>query len=181
MAFDLGEYKEVTARIADFKAKHPDGCLRAADLEHPYRIETFPDGKSFVVYVAAAYRAPDDPAPGIGVAWEPYPGKSNYTRDSELQNAETSAWGRAIVAVLASESKSIASQEDVRNRRADQDAPPPPSLDPAVVSLRAELAEAPAETRAAFKAKYGLSRDLDPALVPEVLAWLHEPVEGVPA
>ena len=74
---------------------------------------------TFVVYTAAAYRTPDDPKPGIGCAWEPFPGLTPYTRKSELQNAETSAWGRAIVAVLASESKAIASAEDVRNRSAE--------------------------------------------------------------
>lgn len=119
-------YKQVPERIADFKAKHPEGCLRPADPSQPYRIETI-DGQTFIIYTAAAFRTPDDPCPGIGIAWEPFPGKTPYTADSELQNAETSAWGRAIVAVLASESKSIASAEDVRNRRADQEAPQRPS------------------------------------------------------
>lgn len=120
MAFDLDpSYKQVPERIADFKAKHPEGSLRAADPRNPYRLEVI-EGRTFIVYVAEAWRTPDDPAPGVGVAWEPVPGKTPYTRDSELQNAETSAWGRAIVAALASESKAIASAEDVRNRRAEQ-------------------------------------------------------------
>jgi hypothetical protein len=119
MGFELSpEYKDVPARIADFEAKHPEGCLRPANPEEPYRIEAV-SGQFFIVYAAAAYRSPDDPKPGIGVAWEPFPGKTPYTKDSELQNAETSAWGRAIVAVLASTSKSVASAEDVRNRQAD--------------------------------------------------------------
>lgn len=128
MPFDLDpSYKQVPERIADFKSKHPDGCLRPADPAQPYRVEVIGD-KTFIVYTAAAFRTPDDPTPGIGVAWEPFPGRTPYTRDSELQNAETSAWGRAIVAVLASEAKSVASAEDVRNRRADEDAPPDPAL-----------------------------------------------------
>lgn len=121
------DYKSVVERIADFKAKHPEGCLRLADPSVPYRIETIAD-KTFVVVVAAAYRSPDDPMPGVGIAWEPFPGPTNFTRDSELQNAETSAWGRAIVAVLASESKSVASQDDVNNRgsgRTSRSGPPP--------------------------------------------------------
>lgn len=109
------DYKSVVERIADFKQKHPEGCLRLADPSVPYRIEEIGD-KTFVVVVAAAYRSPEDPMPGIGIAWEPFPGPTNFTRDSELQNAETSAWGRAIVAVLASESKSVASQDEVDNR-----------------------------------------------------------------
>jgi hypothetical protein len=39
-------------------------------------------------------------------------------------NAETSAWGRAIIAVLAADAKKgIASQQEVRNRRAERDEP----------------------------------------------------------
>lgn len=77
---------------------------------------------SFIVYVAAAYRTPDDPRPGIGTAWEAYPGQTPYTAGSELMNAETSAWGRAIIAVGASDAKKgIASREEVRNRNAERD------------------------------------------------------------
>ena len=38
-----------------------------------------------------------------------------------MQNAETAAWGRAIVAVLASDTKEgIASREEVRNRQTEE-------------------------------------------------------------
>lgn len=61
--------------------------------------------------------------PGIGVAWEPFPGRTPYTKDSELMNAETGAWGRAIMAALAADAKKgIASAQEVRNRSADRDA-----------------------------------------------------------
>lgn len=120
MSFDLSDYKDVPQRIADFKSKHPEGSLQPANPDRPFEVVTI-DGRSFIAYAAAAYRSPDDPRPGIGVAYEPFPGKTPYTRDSELQNAETSAWGRAIVAALASESKSVASADEIRNRRADED------------------------------------------------------------
>lgn len=106
-------YKEVPERIREFRALYPNGCLRAADPSQPYRLETV-GSQTYLAYIAAAYRSPDDEAPGIGAAWEPVPGRTPYTKDSELQNAETSAWGRAIVAVLASDAKKIASQEDVQ-------------------------------------------------------------------
>jgi hypothetical protein len=121
MAFDLDpNYKQVPERIKDFKEKHPEGCLRPVDPARPFWFEEVGD-KLFLCYEAAAYRTPDDALPGIGCAWEPVPGTTPYTKNSELQNAETSAWGRAIVAALASESKSIASAEDVRNRQGDTD------------------------------------------------------------
>jgi hypothetical protein len=67
---------------------------------------------------AYAYRTPDDQRPGTGLAWEPCPGKTPYTKDSELQNAETSAIGRAIIMVGASDAKKVASANEVRNRQA---------------------------------------------------------------
>ncbi len=111
-------YIDVAQRIVEFRDRFPDGCLRPANLERPYDVVTV-DGKTFIVVVAAAYRTPDDPTPGVGMAWEPYPGPTNFTRDSELQNAETSAWGRALVAVLAADTKQgVASADEVRSRNA---------------------------------------------------------------
>lgn len=113
---DLGDYIDVAERIAEFRAKYPEGSLQPADLAAPYRIETV-GSDTFVVVVAAAYRAADDTRPGIGMAYEPYPGRTSFTRGSELQNAETSAWGRAIVAALAADTKrGIASAQEVHNR-----------------------------------------------------------------
>lgn len=115
MAIDPN-YVDVAERIREFREKHPEGSLQPADLATPYRIEHIGD-QTFLTYSAAAYRTPDDPRPGIGTAWEPVPGKTNFTRDSELMNAETSAWGRAIVAVLAADTKKIVSADEVRNRQ----------------------------------------------------------------
>lgn len=134
--YSMDDYVDVAQRIQDFKEAFPDGTLRPADPTKPYVVETIGE-QTFIVYAAAAYRSETDLAPGIGIAWEPFPGKSNFTRDSELQNAETSAWGRAIIAVLASTSKKIASKQEVRNRRADEEAAPAAN-DPAVV--RAQIA-----------------------------------------
>jgi hypothetical protein len=121
MSFDIGDYNDVPSRIAEFRTKYPDGSLQPADPGQPYKVEEI-GGKTFIVYSAAAYRTPDDQRPGIGMAWEQFPGRTPYTRDSELQNAETSAWGRAIVAALAADTrKGIASAEDVRNRQADRE------------------------------------------------------------
>lgn len=118
MAFDMGDYKEVSERLTDLFAKHPFASLRGT-----YETLTFGD-KTFIAYRAECYRDPVDPAPGVGTAWEEFPGRTPYTKGSELQNAETSAWGRAIVAVGASESKKIASANEVRSARSHQNAPP---------------------------------------------------------
>jgi hypothetical protein len=116
MPVDLKDYVEVPERIAQFREKHPDGSLQSEVLAYP--TESYP----FVVVKAYAYREPNDPRPGVGHAAELYPGRTPYTKDSELMNAETSAWGRALVAVLAADTKrGIASANEVQAR---QDSPP---------------------------------------------------------
>ena len=103
------DYVEVNERILEFRAAFPDGSLQAEIVELR---------DDLVVVKAYAYRTPDDPRPGTGLASEPIPGKTNFTRDSELMNAETSAWGRALIAVGAADAKrGIASANEVRNRQ----------------------------------------------------------------
>jgi hypothetical protein len=115
--YDLGDYNDVASRIQEFREKYPTGSLQPADPGRPYFVERFGD-KAFVIVVTAAYRTPDDPRPGIGTAWEPVPGLTPYTRGSEIQNAETSSWGRALIAVGAADArKGIASREEVEARR----------------------------------------------------------------
>jgi hypothetical protein len=109
-------YIPVAERIAQFREKHPDGSLQPMDPATPFRLVEG-GGQTFLAYAAAAYRTPDDPRPGIGMAWEPLPGPTPFTKDSELMNAETAAWGRAIVAVLAADTnRGIATSEDVQAR-----------------------------------------------------------------
>lgn len=127
MPVDLSAYNTVAMRIAEFRQKHPEGSLQPVDHNNPFQVLDIA-GKTYIGYTAAAYRHPDDPRPGIGVAWEPFPGKTPYTRDSELMNAETSAWGRAIVAVLAADTVAgIATREEIENRRADQESDAKPA------------------------------------------------------
>lgn len=134
--FNLDDYMTVPERIQAFRDAYPEGTLRPADPSQPFTILTV-GGQTFLAYTAAAYRTPDDLAPGIGCAWEPVPGATSYTKNSELQNAETSAWGRAIIAVGAADAKKgVASQEDVRNRHEEQTAP---LEDPTVGGMRTAL------------------------------------------
>lgn len=119
------DYVDVAARIVEFREKYPNGRLRPADLAKPYSIEEI-QGQTYIVVVAAAHRDDTDHMPGVGMAYEVFPGKTPYTRGSELQNAETSAWGRAIVAALAADTKKgVASAEEVRNRQEERTNPLP--------------------------------------------------------
>lgn len=116
MAFNMGDYVDVAERIGEFAKKYPEGSLQS-ELEPIYR-----DG-ALVAWLckAYAYRSADDQRPGVGHAVEPVPGKTPYTRDSEAMNAETSAWGRAIIA-LGFKTKKIASAQEVRGRATDREA-----------------------------------------------------------
>jgi hypothetical protein len=110
VSFDLNSYTDVAERIRLFYDRFPDGRLVTVDWDH---VEV--GGKHFILCHAKAFRTQDDPLPGDGLAWEPVPGPTQFTRDSELMNAQTAAWGRAIVA-LGFETKKIASRQEVQAR-----------------------------------------------------------------
>lgn len=117
--FKMDDYVDVAERIHQFYERFPEGSLRTGTCPFVMQIGDRP----FVVYHAQAFRKPDDPCPTDGWAWEPVPGPTQFTRDSELMNAETAAWGRAIVA-LGFETKKIASSQEVRARSAPGTAEP---------------------------------------------------------
>ena len=108
------DYIPVNERISRFIEQYPAGSLRPLWPDEPYRVLGEGETK-WLVYGACAFRTPDDPAPGVGLAWEPVPGRTPYTRGSELMVAETSAWGRALAAIGIATNKSIASAEEVRS------------------------------------------------------------------
>lgn len=111
----LDDYIDVAERIAAFTERYPEGTLQTLDWQ-----VTRIGEQQFIVYRAAAYRNPDDVRPGHGIAWEPFPGTTPYTRNSELMNAETAAWGRAIVACGLAANRKIASRQEVRARMDEQ-------------------------------------------------------------
>lgn len=109
--FDMSDYVPVNERIAAFLDKHPDGCLQSEIVELT---------ADRVTVRAYAYRSPDDPRPGIGHSSLEIPGKTTFTRGSEIENAETSAWGRAIAALGFEVKRGLASAEEVRNKQPEQ-------------------------------------------------------------
>lgn len=118
----MDSYVDVAERIRIFKEQYPTGCLRPFNPAEPFKIMEI-GGREFIVYTACAYRTPDDTMPAVAVAAEPSIGKTTFTKDSEVMNAETSAWGRAIVACLAADTQKIASANEVRNRQQDTTQP----------------------------------------------------------
>ena len=106
MPRDLSDYVMVNERITAFREKYPEGSLQSeiVDLRD-----------DLVVIKAFAFRTPDDPKPGIGHSALKIPGATPFTRGSEIENAETSAWGRALAALGFEVKRGIASAEEVAN------------------------------------------------------------------
>lgn len=87
--FDLESYATVQERIAQFYQDFPDGSIRTFMVVR--------DGPE-VIFEARVYRNPEEAAMGIytsGWARE-VEGKSPVNRTSHLENAESSAAGRAL-------------------------------------------------------------------------------------
>jgi hypothetical protein len=115
MAF-AKDYKDVATRLSEIRAIYPELSLQQV------RCELIDQGGQLGwLYVAAAFRTPDDLRPGMGTAFEPVPGKTPYTKDSELMVAETSAWGRALVAIGADTKNGVASADEVKARPKPQE------------------------------------------------------------
>ena len=108
----LADYVTVPQRIAQFYELFGQGRLVTGEV----RVELGPDGKPRVMVQAAAYRTPDDPLPGIGWSWMELPGKTKFTLGSELENTETSAWGRAIAALGILVDRGVASFNEVQTK-----------------------------------------------------------------
>ena len=111
MAIDLSEYITVSERIALAIEKWPDASFQNMGTK---LIEV--SGHYYVEATVALYRDPNDIRPAIATAWEPIPGATPYTKDSEMMNAETSAMGRAVIAA-GIPSKKVASVEEVAARQ----------------------------------------------------------------
>lgn len=188
MADMMQDYVDVAERLRELRDKHPDASIQPMDPARPYWFEQLDTGNgqvTYLVYAAACYRTPDDTRPGIGMAWEPVPGRTSFTRGSELMNAETSAAGRAIVMALAADTKrGVASRQEVEAARANSaptkpvkgPARPAPTVDPRLASIAEQVKQLDPDSRAEFKRLFG---DKPSAIVDLTAAtkWLTERVE----
>lgn len=147
MGFDLNNYVPVNERINEFYKQYPDGRI----LCHVPQVLQMGD-RTFIQVTAEVYREPNDPKPCIATAWEAYPGKTPYTKDSEMMNCETSAVGRALGFAGIATNHSIASREEVQNRRSE----PKVQLAPneVIQDLRIRMDHLPEDVRKTCKQEY---------------------------
>jgi hypothetical protein len=112
MAFDLSEYVDVKTRLKQALATFPQ--LRI--VEHRPEITQVGD-QLFIECSVTVSRDPDDPIPVTAYIFEPYPGKTSFTKNSEQANGATSVLGRALGYLGFGIDKSIASSNEVLGRQ----------------------------------------------------------------
>jgi hypothetical protein len=108
---DLSNYVDVPTRFAMALERWPELRL----VENRPEVITLGE-KTFIAVTVQAWRTPDDPIPAQATAWEPMPGLTPFTKNSEMMNASTSALGR-VLGFMMSFGPKMASAEEVRNRQ----------------------------------------------------------------
>jgi hypothetical protein len=116
MAFDLSEYVDVKTRLKQALALYPQ--LRI--VEHRPEITQVGD-QLFIECSVTVSRDPDDPIPVTAYVFEPYPGKTSFTKNSEQMNGATSVLGRALGYMGLGIDKSIASSNEILGRQEGAD------------------------------------------------------------
>ena len=125
-AFNLGDYVDVPTRLAEALKRWPD--LR---IQETKPIIVTVDNQQYVEISCTVWRDSTDLMPTVAYCWEPIPGRTPYTKGSEMMNASTSCLGRALGFLGMGIGKSIASRNEVQARQ--------PSPIAEVTPIRADL------------------------------------------
>ena len=111
-AFNLGDYVDVPTRLAEALKRWPD--LRIQETK-PLIVTV--DNQQYVEISCTVWRDSTDLMPTVAYCWEPIPGRTPYTKGSEMMNASTSCLGRALGFLGMGIGKSIASRNEVQARQ----------------------------------------------------------------
>ena len=125
-AFNLGDYVDVPTRLAEALKRWPD--LR---IQETKPIIVTVDAQQYVEISCTVWRDAEDLMPTVAYCWEPIPGRTPYTKGSEMMNASTSCLGRALGFLGMGIGKSIASRNEVQARQ--------PAVVSDVTPIRADL------------------------------------------
>ena len=117
-SYELGDYVFVKDRLIEAMAAFPE--LRITE-HRPVVVHVGED--IFIECATTVARHPDDPVPVTAYMYEPYPGRTPYTKLSEQANGSTSALGRALGFMGFGIKTSLASANEVRNRAAEEQYP----------------------------------------------------------
>jgi len=117
MAFDMSNYVDVAERLKLALEKWGEGLRIQCD---PPKVVTINE-RTFIEVTTRAWRTPDDPLPSVATAWEPFPGQTTFTKNSEMMNCETSSLGRCLGMMGVGVRNSIATSNEVRNRQNERE------------------------------------------------------------
>ena len=123
-AFNLGDYVDVPTRLAEALKRWPD--LRIQETK-PVIVTV--DNQQYVEISCTVWNDASDLLPTVAYCWEPIPGRTPYTKGSEMMNASTSCLGRALGMKGMGIGKSIASRNEVQARQPATVAPVVPIRD----------------------------------------------------
>ena len=111
-AFNLGDYVDVPTRLAEALKRWPN--LR---IQETRPVIVTVDNQAYVEISCTVWRDDTDPLPTTAYCWEPIPGRTPYTKGSEMMNASTSCLGRALGFLGMGIGKSIASRNEIQARQ----------------------------------------------------------------
>jgi hypothetical protein len=111
-AFNLGDYVDVPTRLAEALKRWPN--LR---IQETRPVIVTVDNQAYVEISCTVWRDDTDPLPTTAYCWEPIPGRTPYTKGSEMMNASTSLPWRALGFLGMGIGKSIASRNEVQARQ----------------------------------------------------------------
>ena len=107
-------YITVAERHAKFVEDHPNGVINT-ELAYAHDGLVIIRASVWKERSENGYTQPD----GTGIASMPIPGPTNFTKNSEAENAETSAIGRALAAIGYHPKESMASADEINMKAAE--------------------------------------------------------------
>jgi hypothetical protein len=121
------EYVRVAERIQEFFQKYPAGIIEPTFMNR----ETFKED-GFIIVETKVWRDQTDGRATVGNGWCTFPGLTNFTRNSELMNAETTSVGRALAMLGLLVNRGMASLEEVNMANQNENAPTQTQVPPEV-------------------------------------------------
>ena len=112
MAYDLSDYVDVATRIKLLIERYPAASISCSPPELVHVGD-----RTFIAVTAHVDCNDGSGRTARASAWEPFPGRTPYTKDSEAMVGETSAVGRAIGLLGIGLKASVATSNEIQARR----------------------------------------------------------------
>lgn len=120
-------YIEVNERVVEFHSLFPEGVIWT-EIVDQIGLVIGDDVPRICVKAYARRRPGEDPFTGL--SWLEVPGGTPYTKGSEIENAETSAVGRALAFMGIAAKEGIATLEEILSKQVDTRPQPSASSEP---------------------------------------------------